>query len=191
MTVEPIRSRRKIKQLISHMEDNYTWRDTLLFRTGINTILRVGDLLRLRYCDVFDEKGRFRRYLVLRENKTKKEKKIPLNTKIRKAIKEYCEHYELEGEDHLFFSYKDPSRPIDRIRAWRILKKAASECGIENMGSHSMRKTLAYHIYKETKNIVLVMHMLNHQSSKQTLSYIGVTQDSMDNVYKDPKFQLG
>ena len=59
------------------------------------------------------------------------------------------------------------------------------------MGSHSMRKTLAYHIYKETKNIVLVMHMLNHQSSKQTLSYIGVTQDSMDNVYKDPKFQLG
>ena len=190
MTVEPIRSRKKIKKLIAHLENNYTRRDALLFRTGINTILRVGDLLRLRYCDIFDENGRFRRYLVLHEKKTSKEKKIALNPKIRAKIKEYVEYYELDSDDHLFFSYQDPTRPIDRIRAWRILKKAATECGIENLGTHSMRKTLAYHIYNETKNIVLVMHLLNHQSSKQTLKYIGVTQDQMDNVYKDTKFQF-
>ena len=169
MSVEPIRSIKKIRKMISHMELKYSKRDALLFRMGINTILRVGDILSLRYCDVFDENGDFRQYLILNEQKTKKEKKVSLNTKL---------------------SFRTPEVPLDRIQAWRILKKAASECGIQNFGTHSMRKTLAYQIYKETKNLALVMHMLNHQSSKQTMRYIGINQDEMDNVYKNPKFQF-
>jgi len=190
MSVEPIRSIKKIRKMISHMESKYSKRDALLFRMGINTILRVGDILSLRYCDVFDENGDFRRYLILNEQKTKKEKKVSLNTKIRREINSYCRHFELGSDDYIFFSYRTPESPLDRIQAWRILKKAAKECGIENFGTHSMRKTLAYQIYKETKNLALVMHMLNHQSSKQTMRYIGINQDEMDNVYKNPKFQF-
>ena len=190
MSVEPIRSIKKIRKMISHMESKYTKRDALLFRMGINTILRVGDWLSLRYCDIYDENGKFRRYLILSEQKTKKEKKVSLNNKIRKEITIYCEHFELDSDDYLFFSYQSPEKPLDRIQAWRILKKAAIECGIDNFGTHSMRKTLAYQIYRETKNLALVMHMLNHHSSKQTMRYIGINQDEMDNVYKNPKFQF-
>ena len=190
MSVEPIRSIKKIRKMISHMEDKYSKRDALLFRMGINTILRVGDILSLRYCDIYDENGDFRRYLILSEQKTKKEKKIKLNDKIREEIDSYCRHFELDSDDYIFMSHRSPDAPLDRIQAWRILKQAAKECGIDNFGTHSMRKTLAYQIYKETKNLALVMHMLNHQSSKQTMRYIGINQDEMDNVYKNPKFQF-
>ena len=190
MSVEPIRSIKKIRKMISHMELKYSKRDALLFRMGINTILRVGDILSLRYCDVYDENGDFRQYLILNEQKTKKEKKVSLNAKIRAEIDIYCKHFELCSDDYMFFSFRTPEVPLDRIQAWRILKKAASECGIQNFGTHSMRKTLAYQIYQETKNLALVMHMLNHQSSRQTMRYIGINQDEMDKVYKTPKFQF-
>ena len=185
MSVEPIRSIKKIRKMISHMEDKYSKRDALLFRMGINTILRVGDILSLRYCDIYDENGDFRRYLILNEQKTKKEKKVSLNSKIRNEIDSYCRHFELDSDDYIFMSHRSPDAPLDRIQAWRILKQAAKECGIDNFGTHSMRKTLAYHIYTQTKNISLVMKMLNHTNPAVTMRYIGITQDMIDRTYEE------
>ena len=190
MKTEPIRDTGKVKAIIKYLDKHSYPRDAMLFRMGVNTALRVSDLLKLRYCDIINEKGDFMEYVNLREQKTKKTKKIALNGKIKPKLKDYCSGYELFGNDYLFFSYKNPTKAIDRIQAWRVLTPAAKYCGIENFGCHSMRKTLAYQIYKETKNLALVMHMLNHQSSKQTMRYIGINQDEMDNVYKNPKFQF-
>ena len=48
-----------------------------------------------------------------------------------------------------------------------------------------MRKTLAYYIYQSTKNLSLVMKMLNHQNPAVTLRYIGIDQDMIDTAYED------
>ena len=111
-----------------------------------------------------------------------------LNEKIKeiqKEIKKYAEGKQLSDDDYLFYSLKNKNKHIDRTNAWRVLKKGASAVGIENFGTHSMRKTLAYFIYKSTNNISLVMKMLNHQNPSVTLRYIGIDQDMMDNAYEE------
>ena len=187
MTMEPIKRKSDLQRMIAFLEKRNT-RDALLFRMGINTILRISDIVKLRVCDIKHNNGSFRQYLSLNEQKTSKLKKIALNKLIRLEIQNHINKYKLEGEDYLFFSLRNPTKAIDRTNAWRTLKKASNHCGIENFGTHSMRKTLAYHIYAKTKNIALVQKLLNHTSPSVTLKYIGVDQEEMDKAYND--FQL-
>ncbi len=51
-----------------------------------------------------------------------------------------------------------------------------------------MRKTFAYHHYKQFKNIAILQKILNHSSPTITLKYIGIEQDEINRFYK--KFAL-
>ena len=189
MTVQPIKDKRKLQRMIKVLEDQNP-RNALLFRVGLNTILRIQDILDLKVNNIFHDDGRFRLYLSLFERKTRKSKSrqmknIKLNSLLRKELKEYVEFFELTSEDYIFFSLHNPDNNLDRVEAWRMLKKAADKVGIENFGTHSMRKTLAWTIYKQTKDISLVMIMLNHNSPKTTLRYLGITQESIDKTYEE------
>ena len=193
MTVQPIKDKRKLQRMLKVLEDDNP-RNALLFRVGLNTILRIQDILDLKVNNIFHDDGRFRLYLSLFERKTRKNKSrqmknIKLNSLLRKELKEYVEFFELTSEDYIFFSLLDPDKNLDRVQAWRILKRAADKVGIENFGTHSMRKTLAWTIYKQTKDISLVMIMLNHNSPKTTLRYLGITQESIDKTYEE--FAIG
>tara|TARA_Y100000593_G_C4246290_1_gene304862 strand:+ start:298 stop:768 length:471 start_codon:yes stop_codon:yes gene_type:complete len=152
---------------------------------GINTILRVSDLLRLRVCDLIHQNGDFREYLSLKEQKTGNLRKIKINSLIRTEVGKYILHYDLEDENYLFFSLRSPDRPLDRVTAYKRLTKSATEVGIEHFGTHSMRKTLAYQVYIKSKDIALVMNMLNHKNPQTTLKYIGIHQAEMDKAYED------
>jgi integrase len=61
--VEPIRERKKISQIKNLLRGQYRYRDLLLFVVGINTALRISDLLDLRISHYLDKnlriKGRF------------------------------------------------------------------------------------------------------------------------------------
>tara|TARA_R100000656_G_scaffold68130_1_gene51466 strand:- start:12 stop:590 length:579 start_codon:yes stop_codon:yes gene_type:complete len=189
MTVQPIKDKRKLQRMMKVLEDQNP-RNALLFRVGLNTILRIQDILDLKVNNIFHDDGRFRLYLSLFERKTRKSKSrqmknIKLNSLLRKELKEYVEFFELTSEDYIFFSLHNPDNNLDRVEAWRMLKKAADKVGIENFGTHSMRKTLAWTIYKQTKDISLVMIMLNHNSPKTTLRYLGITQESIDKTYEE------
>ena len=188
MTVQPIKDPRKIKRMIAVLEKSNP-RNVLMFRVGLNTILRIQDILDLRVSDIFHSDGSFKEYLSLFERKTKKGKAIKLNSLIRIEIKKFVDRYGLKEDDYIFFSLHNPARNLDRVEAWRILKKAADRVGIENFGTHSMRKTLAWTIYQKTKDISLVMYMLNHQSPTATMKYLGLVQDSIDKTYEE--FAIG
>ena len=187
---EPLRKKKQVFEFIEFLESNYSKRDAMIFRMGVNTILRIGDLLKLKYNDVFDEYDEYRKYLVLTENKTGKPKKIPLNGKIRKHLRDYCTHYELTGDNPLFFSYRIPTKPVDRTWVWRTFNEAAKRQKIQNFGTHTMRKTLAYHTYQKTKDIGLVMKMLNHTNPAVTMTYIGIDQKKIDGAYRDVDLQF-
>lgn len=186
MTVEPIRDKTKIKQMYQYLHG----RDPkygLIFKFGLNTGLRISDILPLKVSDVFLRKGVFHEYLVLKEKKTKKEKKIKLNTAVRNKILSYVTEKALSGDDYLFSSRKGAH--IGRIQAYRVLKEAADIIGIENFGTHSLRKTWGYWTYKMSKyNIGLIMDTFNHSSQSITLRYIGVNQDQKDELYSLVQF---
>jgi len=185
--VEPIRDRKKIdgmKKLLSGSP-----RDHLLFLIGINTAFRVSDLLSLRYSDVMDNRGRLYEHFTLKETKTGKNNKVAMTKGVQKALRNYIDNnFDGNIKEFIFKSRKRDSngnsQPINRKSAWRIIQQSAEELGLKNIGSHSLRKTFAYHQYKMGTDIVLLQDMLNHSAPSITLRYIGITQDEKDRAVK-------
>ncbi|KZN68261.1 hypothetical protein N473_07495 [Pseudoalteromonas luteoviolacea CPMOR-1] len=46
-----------------------------------------------------------------------------------------------------------------------------------------MRKTFGYHSYKQGVDIKTLRRLLNHSSVKETLEYIGITEDRVKDVH--------
>lgn len=174
--VEPIRSRRQIAYMKRHLKQQNI-RDYLLFVLGINSGLRISDLLLLTIEDV---EGKNR--LVIREKKTGKLKDFPLSDTCKQAIREYLELGKLKSG--WLFRSKKGNRPISRIQAYRIINGAARFIGMnEAIGTHTLRKTFGYWAYKGGVDIVKIQKLLNHSAPSVTLSYIGITKDELDDVY--------
>ena len=184
VAVDPVRETWQIQEMLNLLAKK-SRRDTMLFRCGINSGLRIMDILKLKVSDVCRESGKLRKHILLKEKKTGKTKKVLINNVLRREFPANIKHYYLTGDDYLFFSYKSPEKNLDRVQAYRILKAAAAEVGIPNFGTHSMRKTLPYHIYKKTGDIGLVMRMMNHARPSTTLRYIGIRQEELDDAYEE------
>ncbi len=71
MTVEPIRDKKKINQLYQYLNGGNP-KYALIFKFGINTGLRIGDIISLRADDIFLNEWSFKEYLILKEKKTTK-----------------------------------------------------------------------------------------------------------------------
>jgi integrase len=155
-------------------------RDLLLFVMGINTALRVSDLLTLTVGDVRDNNGVFRNFVRMKEAKTGKIKEFPLNAAVLKVLKQYVRSG-MDDDRFLFLSAKGGA--LSRVQAYRILNEAAQRVGLDAIGTHTLRKTFGYHTYRQTKNLGLVQKLLNHSSSVDTLRYIGIEQEDMDAAY--------
>lgn len=180
-TVQPIRDREKIEAMKKILRAS-SLRNELLFVLGINTGLRISDLLAIEIGDVLKGQGAADR-LELRERKTGKSRYIALNKKTRKLIERYIER-ERPGAgptDPLFLSQKGGR--ISRQHAYALLNDAARSVGIrERIGTHSLRKTFGYFAYKNGVDLAMIQKLLNHSSQAETLRYIGITQDEMDEV---------
>lgn len=171
--VQPIRNKRDIDRMKKALHG----RNLLLFTFGINSALRISDILKLKVGDV-----RGKDALVLRETKTRKTKTFRLNKAIVQAVKELVPA-DANDNDWLFPSRKG-NAAITRQQAYRVLNEAAERAGLSlDIGTHTMRKTMAYHAYKAGVDLTLLMMILNHSSQRETLKYIGITQQSIDDVY--------
>lgn len=180
--VQPIRDRKAIETMKKVLRSQ-SIRDYTLFVLGINSGLRISDLLRLRVSDVLDERGKIRDRISIRERKTGKVKDFPLSESSIKATKEYLGTMHIYPQQVLFPSRKGYG-PITRQQAYRILNEAARSIGIkEKIGTHSLRKTFGYHAYQSGIDITIIQKLLNHSSPSVTLAYIGITQEQLDDVY--------
>lgn len=74
---------------------------------------------------------------------------------------------------------------ITRVQAYRLLNIVAKKIGLEEIGTHTLRKTFGYWFYKKTKDIVMLQKLFNHSSPSITLAYIGIEQDEIDEAYDD------
>jgi len=87
--VEPIRDRKKISQIKNLLRGQRRHRDLLLFVVGINTALRISDLLELRISHFLDKNLRFKGRFWIKEQKRGKRHKVFVNTSIHEIFKEY------------------------------------------------------------------------------------------------------
>ncbi len=184
-TVQPIRDLKKIEVMKKVLlAGPYGLRNHLLFVLGINSGLRISDLLNLRLEDVVDAKGMPVDRITIREKKTGKEKDFPLGKTAIKAIKLYVDSLSKIDLNQALFPSRKGGHPLSRVQAWEILNDAAVNVGInESIGTHSLRKTFGYHAFKAGYDITKIQKLLNHSAPIITLAYIGITQDELDEVY--------
>ena len=175
--VEPIREKQKIEAMKNELLKS-GYRDFLLFVTGINTGLRISDLLDLKVKDV-----RNKTHIEINEKKTDKTKKFLMNNRLKDKLDSYIER--MNDEEYLFKSQKGNNKPISRVQAYRILRKAADEVGLESVGTHTLRKTFGYHHYQQHKDVAVLQDLFNHSAPSVTLDYIGINQDVMDKTIQN------
>lgn len=89
----------------------------------------------------------------MREMKTGKQKRIQITTALRRELKWYIE--DMEDYEYLIKSRQGKNRPIGRSMAYKILSTTAAEFGLDEIGTHTLRKTFGYHMYMQTKNIAI------------------------------------
>lgn len=116
--------------------------------------------------------------------KTDKIKRFLVNPQLRKEVRKYVRKSNLKNEQYLFPSRKG-NGPITRVQAYRVLNKAAEMADIPDVGTHTLRKTFGYLHYQKFKDIALLQQILNHSNPKDTMIYIGLTQDLMDETLMD------
>lgn len=175
--VQPIRDRAQIEAMKTELLKKGL-RDYFLFVLGINTGLRVSDLLSLRVKDV-----RGTSHIRIAEKKTGKIKRGFINQYLSEEIETFTRG--MNDEDHLFMSQKGDNQPISRVQAYRILRDAARAIGLEEVGTHTLRKTFGYWHYQQYRDVALLQELFNHSSPSVTLRYIGINQDLMDETIRD------
>lgn len=180
-TVEPIRDMDLVLDVADYLKGKNE-RDYVLFMFGIYTGLRISDILEFRVRDVREKDS-----VYIREKKTGKEKRFPINEELKPILTEY-----IKGKrdfEYLFRSPRYPNRPISRQQAYNILSEAGKMFGLDSIGTHTLRKTFGYHMYQQTQDAATLMEILNHASIASTLRYICINQDNKDKAIKGLTFR--
>lgn len=180
MKVQPFTSLKDIRNIKKLLRDKP--RDLLLFTMGVNSGMRVQDLLTLKVSDVIDKKVGSR--IAVREKKTGKENVIVVNKEILSCFKFYLSSSG-PGHDHfLFQSRKGQNQPLTTYRVTGLVKEWAKALNISgNYGAHSLRKTFCY-IQRVHFGVPweVLSKRLNHSSPSITRAYIGVQQEEVEEI---------
>lgn len=176
---EPIRSLEKIEEMKEWLLRNSSYRNYFLFYFGVNTGLRISDILNFRVKDV-----RGKDVTKIKMEKTKKTVEVYFNSSLQLEIEKYTK--QMADSDWLFPS-REGDKPITRQMADKFLREAAVACGIDrdHWGTHSMRKSFGYHYYQKTKNVYYLMRLFGHITQAQTLQYIGIKADEIRATMED------
>jgi integrase len=175
--VQPIRDKIKIEEMKNELLKSGS-KNYLMFVVGINTGLRISDILTLKVSDVRD-----RTHITITEQKTGKNKRFKINDNLKSEIDKYT--LNMHSDEYLFQSQKGVNKPITRVQAYRILNKAGERVGLGEIGTHTLRKTFGFHFYQKTKDVALLQELFNHSAPSVTLRYIGINQDIMDMAIDD------
>lgn len=184
-TTQPIKSKKDLFALKNfYLRDEPNLRNYALICTGINTALRISDILELTWQDVYDfRQNTFRPHLTLRENKTGKKTVIALNKNLQKALAAYRNSLPPQKPEQYIFPGKG-SLSLSRQQAFRIIKHAGAALKFaEPVSCHSLRKTFGYHAWAAGASPAILMMIYNHSSFQITKRYLGIDQDDKDHVY--------
>jgi len=172
--------------LLQKLERDGEYKFQLLIAAGCFTGLRIGDLLRLRWEDVYDQNS-----LELIEGKTKKIRKIKLNSTLVEIISRLHGKMVIVDDNEYLFANRTKTKAINVQYVNRKLKEIAKKYNLQSnktaMSSHLFRKTLGRHVWSlndySEKSLLLLGELFNHSSIKITKIYLGIKEDEIGDVY--------
>ena len=180
MKVEPIIDLKNIKSIKKLLADQP--RNRLLFTMGVNSGLRVQDILALKvsdvkYCKIGDR-------VCLREKKTGKENVFIMNLEIKTALDEHLATSRLKDHHFLFKSRKGRNYPLTTYAVTMMVQRWCDEINLAgNYGAHTLRKTWCYHQRKAFGvSWEVLAKRLNHSSPSITRRYLGVQEEEVEEI---------
>jgi|GEM_PF-2665535 len=118
--VDPIRDKKDIENVKKYFQDKIdnaeradrksTYaRNKLFFSIGINSGYRVSDLITLKWKDVFNKNGSFKKWTNRKEQKTGKIKPLYVVEAVQEAFQEYINliNPSMEQDDYIFITRKE------------------------------------------------------------------------------------
>lgn len=199
-SAEPIKNMDDIIKVSRFLIGQKRYRDNMLFIVGINFGLRVSDLITLRFYNLINDDCTFRDRFAILEKKTADTRKhrqnryITINNAVVEAVTLYLENTAgVRLSDYLFRSESNngsnANKAIHRGTVDTILKGIARDVGLGNrMSTHTLRKTFAYHQMvmsgNDPRKLLLLQKMFGHSTAAQTLDYIGITGEEIDEAYR-------
>ena len=188
---QPIKKTGDLEKFKNYYEDvKPNKRNKLLIVLGLNTALRISDILSLKWGIVYDfERNSYRDHIIITEQKTGKRTQIYMNSSVLDALEQYKQSMELNQSEvcskNYLFTHSNKNIPITRTQAFRIIKEVADYYNLSGVIScHSLRKTFGYHAWKRGVPPVLLVTIFNHSSFNVTKRYLGIEQEDRDNIFK-------
>ncbi|KZY34548.1 integrase [Oleiphilus sp. HI0078] len=153
-------------------------RDLALFNLAIDSMLRSCDLVRLSVSDISHGDGIQSRAQII-QKKTKTPVQFEITAKTKTTLNKLIEIQHLGFNDFLFQSRCKKSEHLSTRQYARIVDSWVSSIGLDKAayGTHSMRRTKASIIYRETKNLRAIQILLGHSKIDSTIRYLGVEVD--------------
>lgn len=162
-------------------------RDYAVVQLMLHTGIRVGELTRLKLSDL--EWSGDKAFLRVRAEGTSRERKIPLNSSVRKALRLYLGENDRSAGDHLFLSIK--GEPLSARSVQRLVNGYAEAAGLKDVSTYTLRQTCGQRLLKDTGDLSLVARLMGHKRLEGAIRYIlpghedpsEVAEESSLNIY--------
>jgi len=153
-------------------------RDLSLFNMAIDSMLRSCDLVKLSMRDIYSGDELVSRAQVI-QKKTGQPVQFEITKRTKLAVQNWVNCAHLSLDDYLFRSRDRNSNHISTRQYARIVDQWVTSIGLDKAlyGTHSLRRTKASIIYRESKNIRAVQILLGHTKIESTVRYLGVEVD--------------
>ncbi len=163
--VAPIKDEETLKQYkeqLKKIDEKYY----ILFEIGVGTGMQLQEILRLTVGDVRNQDSIRSR---IGTKDVRREFVIP--DELKENINKFVEGR--KDEEYLILGFANRDIPLSREQAYRVLRAAGMELGLNTIGAQTMRKTFAWRYYKRTGDIYYIQNLLNHSTPSITYRYIG------------------
>ena len=184
-TLPKVLSEEEINNLLDiQLKTNFDYRNKAMLELMYSSGLRVSELINLNVNDIDLDNDTVKIY-----GKGSKERIIPLNDYAKEALKEYLKTHRKElfkhGENNYLF-LNNHGNKMTRQGFFKILQKIAKEKKIKTEFSpHTLRHSFATHLLKYGADLRSIQELLGHSDISSTQIYTHVTNEKLENDYKE------
>lgn len=170
----------------------------------LNWGLRISDVLSLKIRDLIESENplKIKDRVVIKEQKNRHERLIPINTTVKKALEGHIRAR--KEEKRCAFSTSLPlvesrekkngePKSLSRCHVHAVYSEAGKKAGIKTpVSTHSLRKTFAHQLYMSKRaNIGQIQAILGHHSTLTTQLYAFIPQEEFESIYRRVHFSAG
>lgn len=166
-------SKDEVKKILeAHINLKHRTMLSLIYSCG----LRRGELLHLKPLDIDSH----RNLVIIRQGKGKKDRIVPLSSKILNMLRDYYRYY--KPVTWLFEGQKAGEMYSEKSLQ-SVLKQAIEKAKIDKpVTLHWLRHSYATHLLESGTDLRYIQELLGHQSSKTTEIYTHVSMKSLQQI---------